>query len=398
MPRFEPFAGIRYDLGRVQPIEVTAPPYDVIDPAEREALTARSPHNVVAVDLPAETDGPGRYEAAATTFERWRGDGVLVTDDRPSFTVYRMASVDDLGRPTATVGVIGALHLGQPGDGGILPHEHTTRKAKSDRLELLRATRANLSAVWGLSLRAGLSALLDPTEEPLATWTDDDGVVHTVWQVDDPARIEAISTAVAAAPVVIADGHHRYETSLVYRDERRAADGDSTPAEATLAYVVELVADQLTVRPIHRLLSGLPEGLDPAAVLEQWFEVGDPTVADASVLPRMADGGAIALVGTDGRARLLRPRPRAFDGLADLDSARLAHALPALGDVEVTYQHGVDQVMASVTGGRAQWGVLLRPAGVDQIAANASAGARMPPKTTFFHPKPRTGIVFRDLS
>ncbi|MBA3282749.1 MAG: DUF1015 family protein [Acidimicrobiia bacterium] len=112
----------------------------------------------------------------------------------------------------------------------------------------------------------------------------------------------------------------------------------------------------------------------------------------------MADEEALALVGADGLARLLRPRREAFDGVVALDSARLAHVQAALGDVEITYQHGVDQVVAAVADGRAQWGVLLRPATVAQIAANAHAGARMPPKTTFFHPKPKTGIVFRDLA
>ncbi len=402
MPRFEPFAGVRYDLGRVRPIDVTAPPYDVIDASQRQALAARSPQNAVVIDLPTEADGPGRYEAAAATFERWRDEGVLVTDERPSFTVYRMSSVDDLGRPAATLGVIGALRLGEPGDGAILPHEHTTKKAKSDRLELLRATAANLSPVWGLSLTEELSGLLATDEEPLASWADDDGgdhtVWHTVWRVDDPARLEAISAAVASSPVVIADGHHRYETSLAYRDERRAVDGNGTPAEATMTYVVELVEDQLSVGPIHRLLCGLPAGLDPVAALDPWFVPGDTVVADPSVLGRMADEESLALVGPDGRARLLRPRPEAFPGGTDLDSTRLAHALAALGDVAVTAQHGVDQVAAAVADGRAQWGVLLRPATVAQIAANARAGERMPPKTTFFHPKPRTGIVFRDLA
>ncbi len=399
MPRFEPFPGIRYDLSRFRAAEVTAPPYDVIDPVEREALVARSPVNAVVIDLPTEADGPRRYEAAAETFARWRSDGTLVTDERPSFTVYRMGSTDDLGRPATTLGVMGALTLSrpsEPGDGGILPHEHTTPKARSDRLDLLRATAANLSPIWGLSLTDGLSDLLEVGGAPLAAWTDDDGVDHGVWRVDEPERVASIAQAVGGSPVVIADGHHRYETALAYRDERRAA-GDSGDAEATLAFVVELVEDQLTVRPIHRLLHGVPGGTDVIDALARWFEPGATVTAAEEAVARMADEGALALVGRTGLATLLHPRAGAFDDVADLDSARLAAALADLPGVTVTYQHGVDAVARAVAGGQADAGVLLRPATVAQIAANAVDGQRMPAKTTFFAPKPKTGVVFRAL-
>ena len=160
MPRFEPFRGIRFAPGR-RPEDVTSPPYDVLDADDKAALVARSAENAVVIDLPDEADGPGRYEAAADTFERWQRDGVLVTDPEPSFTVHRMSFTDDEGRPAHTLGVIGALELEPPGS-GILPHEHTTPKAKSDRLDLMRATQAQLSAVWVLSLTPGLSDLLAP--------------------------------------------------------------------------------------------------------------------------------------------------------------------------------------------------------------------------------------------
>jgi len=395
VPRFEPFTGIRYDLDRFRIGDVTSPPYDVIDAEDRASLVTRSPRNAVVVDLPDEADGPGRYADAARTFAAWQDSGVLVRDDRPSFTVYRMTYTDDLGRPAQTIGAIGALDLTRPGDGGILPHELTTPKAKSDRLDLLRSTRANLSPVWGLSLTAGLTGLLDITRSPLAEWTDDDGVRHATWRVDDEEQVLAIGRAVGASPVVIADGHHRYETCLAYRDERVAATGDPGPTAATMAYVVELVEDQLSVRPIHRLVSGT--GADNLiALLEPWFDPGDATVpGDAA--HRMAAAGSLAVVRPDGTARLIRPREDAFDGVADLDSARLAHALGALPDLSVHYQHGVEHVVRAVREARADAGVLLRPATVAQIAVNAHAGDRMPPKTTFFHPKPRTGAVFRSL-
>ena len=373
MPRFEPFAGIRYSptlpLG-----EVTSPPYDVIDAAERERLAASHPNNAVLVDCPvgdlgtasSGTSAAGQdcYEAAAAAFERWQAEGVLVTDDRPSFTVYRM-SAD--GR--STTGVLGALTLERPGEGDVLPHERTTPKAKSDRLDLMRATTANLSAVWGLSMAAGLSALLDPPGEELGDFTDDDSVRHQCWRVDDPERCAAISAVVASAPVVIADGHHRYETALTYRDEV----GDAVPgAGATLCYVVELVEDQLAVRPIHRLVLG--DGVVDAVVSEYDIEPGE---------------GRPSLVTAESTSRL---RPKVDDGT--LDTVRLERAL---GGFDVSYQHDADVVVESVRAGKADAGFLLPPVTVEQIAAVADARDRMPPKTTFFWPKPRTGIVFRDL-
>jgi uncharacterized protein (DUF1015 family) len=395
VPHFEPFRGVRYDLSRSPVADVTAPPYDVIDPDDRAALVARHPQNVVVIDLPDEADGPDRYTAAARTFAAWQTDGTLLRDDVPTYYAYRMGYRDDLGRPAHTLGVVGALELSRPGEGGILPHERTTPKAKSDRLDLLRATRANLSSVWGLSLTSGLTDLCRTEEAPDADWTDDDGVEHTLWRITDPDRVAAISAAVASSPVVIADGHHRYETSLAYRDERREAEGTGGGADLVMVYVVELVDDELTVRPIHRLLADLPDRFDLEAALAPFFDVSDGGTADAMVLTRMAEAGALALVRPGGSVALLRPRPEAMADAADLDSARLDVALAALPAHTLTYQHGVDLVGRAVESGRAQYGVLLRPATVAQIDANAHAGERMPPKTTFFHPKPRTGVVFR---
>lgn len=395
MARFQPFAGIRYDLDRVSLDKVISPPYDVIDDAQRDELARRDPHNAVRIDLPAAEEGQDRYQVASDLLARWQDEGVLVTDGRPSYTVYRMAYVDDAGVAQHTTGIIGALELSPPGT-DILPHEHTTPKAKSDRLDMLRSCRANTSAIWGLSLAKGLTDLLPVDVEPTAVVDDGEGVVHTVWVVDDPDICTAIADAVAAHPVVIADGHHRYETSLAYRREREAADGSAGDAEATLAYVVELVEDELTVRAIHRLLDGLPEGTDLVAALDPWFEAIGAPPSDTPVTAAMAAAGALCAVSPDGEV-LLRPRPEALQDAADLDSARLDVALAALPEHSLRFQHGVDNVRRAVGDGTAQFGVLLRPATVAQIEVNAHSGERMPPKTTFFHPKPKTGLVFRDL-
>ena len=187
--------------------------------------------------------------------------------------------------------------------------------------------------------------------------------------------------------MVIADGHHRYETSLAYRDERREAEGTGGGADLVMVYVVELVDDELTVRPIHRLLADLPDGFDLEAALAPFFDVSDGGVADATVLTRMAEAGALALVRPGGSVALLRPRPEAMAGAADLDSARLDVALAALPAHTLTYQHGVDLVGKAVESGRAQYGVLLRPATVAQIDANAHAGERMPPEDHLLPPQ-----------
>lgn len=394
MPRFEPFNGVRYDTTRASIADVTAPPYDVIDARGRAALVARDPHNVVLVDLPAEADGPGRYEAAARTFDAWLAEGVLRRDEEPGFYLYRMDYLDDLGRQVHTLGVLGALELSRPDEGDILPHEHTTPKAKSDRLDLLRATRVNLSAIWGLSLTKGLTEHCRVDAEPDESWTDGDGVGHQLWRVTDPARIDAIRTAVGASPVVIADGHHRFETSLAYRDERAAAGDNPVGAELAMVYVVELVDDELTVRPIHRLLTGSSDA-DLRAALAERFTLVDAGPVGDDILARMATEGALTLVGPDGTGTFLVPRAGAFEGVDDLDSSRLAAAIESVPGIEVRYQHGVDEILEALQHGEAQAGVLLRPASVAQIDANAHSGRRMPPKTTFFHPKPRTGPVFR---
>ena len=395
MPRFEPFAGVVYDTARLDLAEVTAPPYDVIDDDERSRLGARSPWNVVHIDLPAEEGERDRYENACYLLHKWLDDGVLVTDDEPAFYVYRMGYHDEAGMAHQTSGVIGALELLAPGTGDIYPHEQTTPKAHSDRLQMLRSCRANLSAIWGLSLTPGLGALCELPGPPVARWTDDDGVHHRLYRVGEPGVIDAIRSAVAASPVVIADGHHRYSTSLAYRDERNEPGG---LPDMVMAFLVELAPEQLNVLPIHRLFSDLDPELEVLDALDPWFEAFDagPLDGAATITRRMADAGALALVRPSGFV-LLRPRTGVFDGVDDLDSSRLEAARPALGHHEITYQHGVANVVARVQSGDAAAGVLLRPATVDQIAATVYEGKLMPPKTTFFAPKPKTGTVFRML-
>lgn len=392
VPRFEPFRALRY-AGPLD--EVIAPPYDVLSERDLDELAARHQHNIVHVDVPRERDGEGRYRAAAEVLARWVADGVLVRDSVPSFTIYRMRFTDEAGAARDIAGVLGGLEVVDEGAGGVLPHERTTPKASTDRLDLTRATRANLSPVWGLSLASGLTELLAEPGEPMGEVTVD-GVEHVVERVDDPDRIAAISALLASDDVLIADGHHRYGISRTFRDEERARTGSTaTGAETTLTFVNELVADQLSVAAIHRLYHGI--GIDELrAALGAAFELSPAGRPTAAMLAEMEVRGALVLVGPDGSGEWLTPRPGAFDGVRALDGAWLEHVLAGL-ELEVTYQHGVDEVVEAVTSGSAAAGVLIRPVSVAEIERTAREGLLMPPKSTFFTPKLRTGLVVRPI-
>ena len=392
MPFFSPFRGIRYNAEGGHVDDVICPPYDVIAPADREALVCRSEHNAVRLEVPAAEEGSDRYAAAAALWQRWQAEGVVVADEEPSFYAYRMGFHDETGRPRQTTGILGALHLEPPG-AGILPHERTTTKDKADRFDLLRATRAHLSPIWALSPAKGLSALAETTAPPDSRATDSEGVHHRLWRLGAPAVLEAVSTAVASEPVLIADGHHRYEVGLAYQAEV----GEGGGQDRILALVVELSESELSVRAIHRLISGLPPDFDLLGALEPFFEPAETEPVDETILEHMAADGALALVGEAG-TWLLRPRAETVAAAGhDLDSSRLDVALAALPPHELRFQHGWDLAAAAVTKGEAQAAVLLRPATVAQIAAVSRGGERMPPKTTFFYPKPATGLVFRSL-
>jgi uncharacterized protein (DUF1015 family) len=416
VPEFLPFRGIRYAPEAAGPADgptdvgpVAAPPYDVIDDDLRAVLEASHPRNAVRLILPRDGErGRDRYEVAADCLDEWRRAGTLVLDDEPRFYLYEMLFEDEDGRYRRTHGAVGALGLPPPGAdpsvGGVLPHERTMTTAKSDRLSLLRATRANLDPIWVLSLTEGLSALLVPHQVPLIAYCEDqEGVTHRLFPLTDAARVEAVSEAMAAAPVVLADGHHRFETACAYRDERVQAGLDDPGAERIMAFAAELADDELCVRPIHRLLHGL-HGTDARRALTGAFTVVEagPNTPEGIVQlrARMRDDGALGLVDRSGLA-LLRPTLDVTDFdeiLRDVDSVRFdTHVRPALPGATATFRSDAAAVAALVEKGAADAAVLLRPVTVAQIRAAAFAGVRMPEKTTFFSPKPRTGMVFRSL-
>jgi uncharacterized protein (DUF1015 family) len=398
VPRFEPFRGLRYSPQKAPIGQVMAPPYDVISSVERVHFASRHPANAVLVELP-EPDlqaGRDRYRVAADLFMRWQSDGTLRPDPVPCLYPYRMT--DTTGR--ATTGVIGALGLAEPGhESDILPHEQTLPKPKSDRLDLLRATRANLSPIWGLSMHHGLTATFDPTDDvPTADAYDDEGVRHQLWVLDDRDAIEAIAAGVAAAPVVIADGHHRYETAKAYQAECRAQNANLPgPYDLILSLIVELAEDQLTVGAIHRTVSGLPPGFDLLGACAAWFDVVRAGPADERTLGALAEAHSLSLV-TDGSAYLLLPLEATYEKAGnDLDSNLVAVLLSHLPPHESVHRHTVDEALRALKSGGAQAAFLLRPVTVGQIETWAAERTQMPPKTTYFSPKPRTGMVFRSL-
>ena len=391
MPRFEPFPAIRFATEDLAP--VVAPPYDVLSDADVDSLEARSLHNIVRIDVPR--GGKDCYELAAKTMEAWLKEGILAVDEEPSFTIYRMRFTDSTGVRRDIAGALGALEVVDLEAGGVLPHERTTAKASSDRLDLTRATAANLSPVWGLSLSHGLTELLAEPGEPLGAVTDE-GVEHVVERVTDPQRIAAIRDKLAADDVLIADGHHRYGVSRSYRNEIREATGRTdTPAELTLAFVNELIEEQLSVAAIHRLYADIAVG-DLAQALARSFELVPterPSDADLADLHKQ---GLLILVSRDA-AWQMQPRPRRFDGVRPLDGGWLETALADV-PLTVSYQHGLAETLQEVDGGRASAAVLIRPVSVAEIERTAREGLLMPPKSTFFTPKLKTGFVIRSMS
>ncbi len=397
MPRFEPFRGLRYAPALAPIGQVMAPPYDVISSMERQHLASRHPANSVQVELPQADLQGGRdpYRVAADYFTRWQAGGILVADAGACLYPYRMT--DQRGR--ASTGVLGALGLAEPGaESDILPHEQTLPKPKSDRLDLLRATRANLSPIWGLSMTPGLTATFDPTEdEPIADAYDEDGVRHQLWVLSDLDAIGAVGEAVGASPVVVADGHHRYETARTYQAECRAANGNQAgPHDLILALIVELAEDQLTVGAIHRTISGLPAGFDLVAAFSASFDVVRAGAADERTLGALADSNSLAMV-TGGAAYMLLPHEEIYGEAGnDLDSSLVEVGLSHLPAHEVMHRHSVAEAIEALGQG-ADAAFLLRPVTVGQIETWANERRRMPPKTTYFSPKPRTGMVFRSL-
>ena len=386
MAAFEPFRAIRYNSS-IDPALATSPPYDVISGAERRRLESLHAANIVSVILPAEPAGPGttRYEAGAAVLRSWLASGILVADDRSRLFAYRMDyAIGD--RRGATGGLVGALALEDlgagGGAGGIHPHEHTMPKPRSDRLELMRTTEANLEPIWLIGGEGVVGAAVEtPPTTALIDFEDPAGVRHRLWPLSEEAGVAA--SAAIRGPLVIADGHHRYAAAITYRDERRAAGGPG-PWDRTLALVSDPVQAPPALLPIHRLVDLTVGDLPPSAELRSFD-------GDLAALARhlgTVGPGTVGVADAAGRwtmASYVRP-----------DSAWLAGFLDEVDAIgSVSYEHDLAEVAAGIEAGRLAF--LLAPIPVGDVVEAALAGRVMPPKSTLFWPKPRTGLVLRDL-
>ncbi len=394
MPRFEPFSAIRYADPKAWD-RLIAPPYDVLSKDDIASLAADE-HNIVWIDMPGGDDS--RYDQAACRLLSWLNEGILIEEDMPSFYIYRMQMTDATGLRRTISGVLGGLEVVDAGAGKVLPHEHTTEKDVTDRLELTKATGTNMSPVWGLSLANGLTDALSAPGETIGS-VEVDGVIHILERVSDPERIDQIRSIIDSDDVLIADGHHRYGVSRMYRDLIRKATGSSkTPAERTLTFINELSADQLAIEAIHRIYdsistSELKEDLSASFTFEAIDEEVEPRH-----LAEMVERKRLIFINPGGKAEWLVPREGAFDGVRNLDGAWLEHAL-AGSIAEVSYQHGLEEVKQEMDSRnplkKHAGAVLIRPTSIEEIIATAREGALMPPKSTFFTPKLRTGLVIR---
>jgi uncharacterized protein (DUF1015 family) len=417
-----PFRGLRFDPALVgEHAQVTAPPYDVISPEARDALEAMSPYNVVRLilarpggeDVPQpERDGSSDYRHVADLLGRWRAEGALRRDKTPCLYVYE--EIYELGGSHRVQrGVLASVALDDTGE-WVVPHERTMAAPVADRLRLLEATAVNLSPIFGVYAGAGgPAAVLDQVadREPALDGVDETGVRHRLWAVADPDRIVAWRERMASQRVLIADGHHRYRTSLAYRDAMRAANGGRPgPWDELLMFLVDADLHGPAVLAIHRLLGDV-DGATVLAGLEGDFHArpaASPAEAERALGRLPADAVAFGLY-SEGRSWLLVARdPAGLAAEAGRDRRMLDVEVlhgPVLSkrlgvsDFEgrVAYQSDLAAAVAAVDQGAAASLLILRPARFATVAEIAAGGETLPQKTTFFYPKPRDGLVFRPL-
>jgi uncharacterized protein (DUF1015 family) len=421
MARVAPLRALHYDPAVAGPLQdLAAPPYDVIDPVQRAELASRAPHNVVSIDLPEPPDGGDMYAHAAALLDAWRAEGAVVRDDEPALWAIVQDYTGPDGRTLTRNGFFARVRVEDYGPGTIRPHERTHPGPKEDRLRLTRATKANLSPIFSLYSDPELKAwrALEPAtrEAPFGEVTDDDGTHNRLWRIADPDAIAAVTDALADAELLIADGHHRYETARVYADEI-GGEGDH---RYVLMCLVALQDEGLTVFPTHRLVDGLkgtekPETL--AATLKACFDI-EPIAVD-DLVPPGEGNGTIQMGYMDSHFKrafrlTLKDQSLADDALADmpepyrrLDTAVLEALVLkgplALSEDDISHLRGLgyarsfEEARELVESGTFDAGFFLRGIPVTQIQDIAAAGVNMPPKSTYFFPKVPTGLLFNAL-
>lgn len=435
MADIRPLRGFRYNPELVPDLsEVVTPPYDVISPEQQARYHERHPLNIIQLEL--GTDQPGddsfanRYTRAAAIFAQWRLDGSLRQEPESVLYVYEQKFHVD-GQHYTRTSLLARVRL-EPWDAGVvLPHEHTLAKPKGDRLSLLRATSANLSPIMSLfddpdsTVNAIMAAASQGT--PVADLTDDDGEGHRLWLISDEAMIREINEIFAGQQLFIADGHHRYETALTYREDVRELHRGLSDDDAANFVLMALVATEdpgLVVLPTHRLVRGLDEATIaaiPEKLQEFWsvesLEAKDNAESLVKHLSEAGKKGIAAIVLTADQRWLAHldtaksnERMRAThepEAWQALDVA-VAHELivdTALGlpreaiseSDQISYTRDAAEALEALASGKAQVAILLNPTRPEQVRDVAKAGGRMPQKSTFFYPKLITGLVINPV-
>lgn len=396
MPQFRPFIGTRYNPAVIENFtDVVAPPYDVINSDERRRLENLSPYNAVRLILPDKDENHGPGEIASTLLRKWLSEDVLIDDNEAAFYLYRMGFEDESGRKRQTSGVIGALSLNTPDE--ILPHEETMPKPLGEQLALIQAARTNLSPIYLLTPATGVSLLLEPPGPPDYRCTDSDGTHHRIWRLTSPAILDALTDAIAVHPLVVADGHHRYQTAC-----KHAANDSDPAAQWIMAFIVELTDSELWVRPTHRqFLDADPD--DVATAFHKVFPGCESINASPSEITEALSAGRTVLIGQGSPSPAVASPPWTEGTLQDsqllesLPVTRLHMELLPLLPVEgrIEFEPDLKQLLDATASGRATAAIALPPVTVETIRRIATAGLKMPQKTTYFFPKPRSGAVFR---
>jgi len=430
MPRVLPFQGVRYNPARVPDItRVTAPPYDMIPPAEQDELYRRDPHNVVRLILGREQENGrpvDRYANAAGSYRLWRSEGILTQDEVPSIYLYR-EDYSWAGRNYQRLGLIARIGIDEFG-GGAFAHESTMSGPKADRLRLLQACEANFSQIFALysdpdgSVEAPLVAAT--SGKPLVSFDDGKGVVHNLWRVEDPALIARAREGFSGKPFIIADGHHRYETALEYRRLMREEPGRFRESmDSVMMCLVRMESPGLTILPFHRMLVApgperIVERIGAAFDVEERALPADRSTWTGATQELLGGEGTVFGLYRGGPTlTLLRPkdgtdlsrhlRPGTSTLVADLDVTILHQVIFAgllgLDEQRLVQEGGIrfftktEDAAAEVEAGRGAAAFLLRPSRIDQVWRIATSGQRMPQKSTNFYPKLISGLVFNEL-
>jgi uncharacterized protein (DUF1015 family) len=410
-----PFRALHYDLARTGGLApVVAPPYDVIDDVERRELVARSRHNVVEIDLPRDPDGGDPYAHAAETLRAWIADGVLVRDDEPALWALEQDYTGPDGRRRTRHGLLARVGVEEYGPGRIRPHERTHPGPKEDRLRLTRATEANLSPIFSLYDGDAWPAVAPQLDAPpFGEVTDEDGTTHRLWRVADRAAAAAVVDALAPAELLIADGHHRYETARVHAQQTGAREPH------VLMALVSLRDPGLTIFPTHRLLTALDDDGRAAlqAAIERDWDVEEITPQELEPTPAAGDRVAIGYLDAADRrplrltlrdpAAVQRALPDRAAAYRRLDTAVLEALLlrGALGmsEEDISHFRGLDYARSTeaarerVLSGDVDAAFFMGATPVELVREVAAAGEVMPPKSTYFFPKVLTGLVFNPL-